>query len=77
MPPDPGQSNASLLLRYAGLAFQFMVTIGLGIWLGTWLDRKFGFSFPWCAFSIPVILVIGMLVQIVRETGKKNRGQKK
>jgi F0F1-type ATP synthase assembly protein I len=77
MPTDPVHKNASPWLRYAGLAGQFFAMIALGIWLGMWLDKKFAFAFPWCSFSIPVILIIGMLVQIARETGKTNSSQHK
>jgi hypothetical protein len=77
MPTNPTQKNASPWLRYAGLTGQFLGIIAAGIWLGMWLDKKLSFSFPWCSFSIPVILIIGMLVQIVRETGRKDNHIKK
>jgi F0F1-type ATP synthase assembly protein I len=77
MPTDPAHKNASPWLRYAGLAGQFFAVISLGMWLGMWIDKKFALAFPWCSFSIPVILMIGMLLQIVRETGKKESSPKK
>lgn len=67
-PPKPPQG----WLRYAGLAGQFLGIIGLGLWLGHWLDGKAGWQGPWLTLGLPLLLLVGMLVQLVRDTGGKN-----
>jgi F0F1-type ATP synthase assembly protein I len=41
---DPERRERSDAARYAGVGFQFAVTILVCLWLGSWLDRKFGTS---------------------------------
>jgi hypothetical protein len=59
-------------LRYAGLAGQFLGLIGCGLWLGYWLDGKAGWQGPWLTLALPLLLLVGMLVQLVRDTSGKN-----
>jgi ATP synthase protein I len=40
--PDQERRERSAAARFAGAGLQFAVTILLCVWLGTWLDRKFG-----------------------------------
>ncbi len=35
-----------MFVRYSGIALQFVVTIGLLVWLGLWLDGKTQIVFP-------------------------------
>jgi F0F1-type ATP synthase assembly protein I len=56
-PKKPTSDNASvlrLLGQTAGVGFEFLLTVGLPLGLGYWLDRKFG-SLPW------LMLVLGCL----------------
>jgi ATP synthase protein I len=39
---DQDRRERSAAARFAGVGFQFAVTILLCLWLGSWLDRKFG-----------------------------------
>ena len=44
----------STAARFAGVGLQFAITILLCLWLGTWLDRKFG--------TAPVFLYSGVFL---------------
>lgn len=61
-----------MLMRYAGLAMQFFVAIGLGVFAGLNLDEWLGFSIPLLVWLLPLFMIIGMIVKILFETNKKN-----
>ena len=44
LPSDPERRERSDAARYAGVGLQFAITILVCLWLGSWLDRKFGTS---------------------------------
>jgi F0F1-type ATP synthase assembly protein I len=44
----------SVAAKFAGVGLQFAVTLLLCLWLGTWLDRKFG--------TTPVFLYVGVFL---------------
>ena len=68
---DRKESNRQLM-RYAGMAAQFMVSIALGIFLGLKLDKWLNISFPLLVWVLPLLLIIGIIVKIIIETsGKK------
>jgi hypothetical protein len=49
--PTPSDSY----LKYSGLGFQLLVTIGLGAWAGHRLDQYVGIKFP--AFLLSFVLI--------------------
>lgn len=63
-PPDAGNG----WLRYLGLAGQFLGIIALAILLGQWLDGKVQNKIPWWSIGLPVTMVVGMLIQIFKNT---------
>ena len=44
LPSDPERRERNDAARYAGVGLQFAITILVCLWLGNWLDRKFGTS---------------------------------
>jgi len=58
-------SEASSYARYSGLAFQMMITIGLGVWGGIKLDEWLGLR-PLFTVSLSLLAVIGSLVLLIR-----------
>jgi F0F1-type ATP synthase assembly protein I len=48
------EEDGGSLARYAGIGIQFAVAIVVFLFLGQWLDRKFGTS--------PVFLMLGVFV---------------
>jgi len=53
-PSDSERRERSAAARFAGVGLQFAVTLLLCVWLGTWLDRKFG--------TTPVFLYVGVFL---------------
>jgi F0F1-type ATP synthase assembly protein I len=73
MPQNKEQvpSNKQLLLKYAGLATQLLVALSLGVWLGYYVDKWFKLSFPIFIWSLPLIFLMAMFYQILKDTSKK------
>jgi uncharacterized membrane protein YccC len=42
LPSDPERRERSDAARYAGAGLQFAITVLVSLWIGSWLDRKFG-----------------------------------
>jgi membrane protein DedA with SNARE-associated domain len=59
-------------MRYAGLAIQFLVSIGIGVFLGLKSDEWLHLSFPLLVWLLPLLIILGMILNIFKETsGKK------
>jgi F0F1-type ATP synthase assembly protein I len=59
------------LMHYAGMGAQFLVSIGLGIFIGIKLDKWFNFSFPLLVWILPLLIIIGLIIKIIKDTSKK------
>lgn len=68
---DDKYSNKRLLLQYAGLGFQLLVTIGLAIYAGKWADEKINSDVPIFLWLLPLIVIIGTIVKAIKDTSKK------
>lgn len=60
-------------MRYMGLATQFFVTIGVGLWLGSKLDEYFSFGTPVLIWVLPLLIVVSSLIKIIIDTNKKKK----
>jgi hypothetical protein len=67
--------NKALLLRYSGMAFQFLVAIGVAVWLGWFLDQKISIGFPLLIWLLPLIVIVGLIVKAIADTNKSNKDQ--
>ncbi|MES2005372.1 MAG: AtpZ/AtpI family protein [Bacteroidota bacterium] len=59
------------LMQYAGFAAQLAVALVLAVYAGMWLDKHTGIHFPILIWLLPLVLLIGMLVKVVKDTTKK------
>ncbi|TWI81017.1 AtpZ/AtpI family protein [Chitinophaga japonensis] len=66
-PPQEKKRNY-LLLRYAGLAFQMMATLGLAVFVGYKLDQRTGWSFPVFLIIFSLLALTLLLWQIIKDT---------
>lgn len=60
-----------LLWKYAGMATQFLVAIGIGVFIGIKLDQWLKFKIPIGAWVLPLLIIVGMIVAIMRDTAPK------
>ena len=66
----PQQDNR-LLLKYAGLTMQVMVGLALAIFAGLKLDKWIGFKTPLLVWVLPLLVIVAMIWQIIKDTSKK------
>lgn len=59
------------LMQYAGMGMQFLVSIGLGIFIGVKADKWFNFSFPLLVWVLPLLIIIGLIIKIIKDTSRK------
>ena len=56
--------------RFIGAAFQMLVTILLGVWLGQYLDGYFGFQKPWCTICFSLGSIVISLYALIKSLPK-------
>jgi membrane protein DedA with SNARE-associated domain len=61
----------NILMQYAGFATQLAVALLLAVFAGKWLDKYTGIDFPILIWLLPLLVLIGLLVKVVRDTSKK------
>lgn len=63
--------NSKSLMQYAGFAAQLVVGLLLAVYAGLWLDKRTGINIPIFIWLLPLLLLIGMLIKVVKDTSKK------
>ncbi len=64
------KGNNSDLLKYAGLATQLLVGIGIGVFAGIKLDSLFRFKIPLLVWLLPLLIIVSVIIKIVKDTSK-------
>lgn len=59
------------LLQYAGMGMQFLVSIGVGVFIGMKVDEWLHFSFPLLVWILPLFIIAGLIIKIIKDTSKK------
>lgn len=67
---DKNDSNR-LLWQYAGLATQLLITLGLAMYIGNWLDQKLGWHSALLVWILPVLVLLVTLYKLIRDTSNK------
>jgi hypothetical protein len=67
----PSPSNKGLLLKYAGLAGQILVSLGIAVFAGLKLDDWLEFDTPMFVWILPLAVIIVMIYQVIKDTSKK------
>lgn len=58
-------------MRYAGLATQMLVSLGLAVFLGLKADKWLKLSFPILSWLLPLLVLAAIIFQVIKETGPK------
>ncbi|MBN9485171.1 MAG: hypothetical protein BGO70_10700 [Bacteroidetes bacterium 43-93] len=61
------------MMRYAGLATQWMVMLALAVWAGVVLDRKTGWKFPLFVVLLPLTALCFSLWKLIKEVSKPKK----
>ena len=64
-------SNRDLLIKYSSLGAQLLAGLIVAVFAGKWLDKKIALSFPLCIWLFPLLVILGMIFNVVRDTSKK------
>jgi hypothetical protein len=68
--PSPNNNNRDLL-RYAGLATQIFVGLGLAVFLGLRLDKWLHISFPVLVWVLPLLVIVSLIYKMIKDTSRK------
>jgi chromate transport protein ChrA len=63
--------NYSDLLRYASMGTQIFVALGLAVFVGLKIDKWLKIAAPLLVIILPVIVLVGIIYKIVKETSKQ------
>jgi undecaprenyl pyrophosphate phosphatase UppP len=69
-PPDKQSSNNNILLRYAGMGAQILVSLGLAVFIGLKADGWLNTPFPVLVWVLPLLVIIGMIIKTIKDTSK-------
>ncbi len=70
--PLPDKKKNSQLWQYAGMATQFLVAIGAGLFIGLKADSWLKFQTPLLVWMLPLLIIVGVIIKLIRDTGKRN-----
>ncbi len=65
------QQNQNSFLQYASVATQLLVAFAFAAFGGKWLDLKFFSQTPIFIWILPLLVGIGMIVKVIKDTDKK------
>ena len=65
------QNNKQLLYKYAGFSTQLLVSIGLAVYAGFWMDKKINFHFAIAIWMFPLAVLLIILFKVVKDTSPK------
>jgi hypothetical protein len=65
------QNNKQLLYKYAGFSAQLLVSLGLAVLAGQWLDKKLSLYFPIAIWAFPLAVLFIILYKVVKDTSPK------
>ena len=54
-------------LKYTGMTFQWLLTLGLAVYGGLKADKYFRFRFPWFTITLPLVALSAMLYKVYKD----------
>jgi len=63
------------LLKWAGLGTQVVASVGVSVFLGVKADKWLKLSFPILSWALPLVVITGLLINLIREGSKKKNGK--
>jgi hypothetical protein len=66
--------NNTDLMRYAGLATQLFVSLGIAVWAGYKMDAWLRLPLPLLVWILPFVVLCLLIYKLVKETSKNKKG---
>ncbi len=70
------EQNQNSFLGYASVAKQLLVAFAFAAFGGKWLDLKFFSQTPIFIWILPLLVGIGMIVKVIKDTDSKTGANK-
>ena len=70
------QKDSKPFLQYAGIATQLLASFAFAAFGGKWLDLKFFSRTPIFIWILPLLVGIGMIVKVIKDTDSKSGANK-
>ena len=70
--PSPSNKSNKDLMRYAGLATQMLISLGIAVFIGVKADKWLKLSFPILPWLLPLLTLAAIIYRIIKETGPSN-----
>ena len=70
------QKDPKPFLQYASLATQLLVSFAFAAFGGKWLDLKFFSRKPVFVWILPLLVGIGLIIKVIKDTDNKTRTKK-
>lgn len=70
------EKNPKPFLQYASLATQLMVSFAFAAFGGKWLDLKFFSRTPIFIWILPLLVGIGLIIKVIKDTDNKTSANK-
>lgn len=64
--PKDAKKKLNTYARYSGIGFQMAITIGIGIWLGMYLDRRMNNDTPYMTALCALVFMGLSMYSIIR-----------
>jgi Mn2+/Fe2+ NRAMP family transporter len=77
MSSSPNKKNNRDLLRYAGLASEIVASLGISVFIGIKADQWLRLSFPLFSWALPLLVIAGLMVTLLKQTGGKRNDKHK
>lgn len=69
---NSSNNNGNSYAKFSAMAFQLAIPIGLGVWLGGYLDEKWKMETPWMTVIFSLLGVFIGLYLVLSELSKLN-----
>jgi len=70
------ENNPKPFLQYASLATQLLVSFAFAAFGGKWLDLKFFSRTPIFIWILPLLVGIGLIIKVIKDTDNKTSANK-
>ena len=64
-------------MRYAGLGAQIFASLGIAVFIGYKADDWTNTPIPLLVWILPLIILIGMIYRLIKDTSKRKPDEKK